>query len=90
MSGALNYINVLFGGVIDFLNRIFNAIPGSVAWVLAVFAMYSSFRFLIFPIVGGRTIGGSDNAKKSVSKNAGKGQNSDAFGDSNSEYYYDR
>ena len=85
MSNALNYINILFGSVINWLNQIFNAIPGAVGWILAIFAMYSSFRFLIFPIVGGRTIGGSDNAKKSGSKNAGKGQNSDAYGDSRSE-----
>ena len=65
MTKALEYINMLFGGIIDWLTQIYNSIPDAAAWVLSVFALYCAFRFLIVPIAGGRAIRGSDSAKKS-------------------------
>lgn len=69
MTDALEYINMLFGGLIDWLNQTYNAIPDSISWILSIFALYCAFRFLILPIAGGRAIRGSDGARKSGVKN---------------------
>lgn len=71
MSEAQNYIEMMFAGLLEWMGQIFDAIPNSAAWIISVFALYSTFRFLIIPIVGGRRIRGSDGARKSGVKNNG-------------------
>lgn len=70
MVDALGYVTRLLEAVVGWLNKILDAIPFSAAWILAVFAMYCAFRFLIKPIAGGRAIGGSDGVRKSKAVDA--------------------
>lgn len=63
----MNYAYILFSRLVEFLAQIFNA-TNTTNLFLAAFSIAVVYRFLIKPILGGRSIGGSDRVKKSKNR----------------------
>lgn len=52
ISIALGWLTDLFAGAVGIVNQIFEAVPGSVDYLLIVFGIFFSAAFLIKPLRG--------------------------------------